>query len=82
MKEFTVYGYQHSETLPVVVQSLLGATCDSSLLDVKFEMNPLDKKCDQRVGLSARPLQIIYDAETIIQLLQVFKLPQDTNLSE
>lgn len=43
MKEFTVYGVHHDEILPVLVRSLLEPTCDSSLLDVKFEMNPLDK---------------------------------------
>lgn len=43
MKEFTVYGLKHSEILPVVVKSMLEPTADSSLLDVKFEMNPLDK---------------------------------------
>lgn len=40
------------------------------------------QRCDQRVDVAARPLQIVYDAETIIQLLQVFKLPKDANLSE
>lgn len=40
------------------------------------------QKCDQRVDVHARPLQIVYDAETIIQLLQVFKMPQNANLSE
>lgn len=43
MKEFTVYGYKHNSILPVMVKSLLEPTSDSSLLDVKFEMNPLDK---------------------------------------
>lgn len=40
------------------------------------------QRCDQRIGVNARPLHITYDAETIIQLLQVFKMPQNTNLSE
>ena len=82
MKEFTVHGAKQAEHLPVVVKSMLGHTGDTSLLDIKFEMNPLDKRCDQRVGIKARPLQIVYDAETIIQLLQVFKMPKDANLSE
>lgn len=82
MKEFTVFGYKQKDIVPVVVKSILGQTADSSLLDIKFEMNPMDKGCDQRVDVSARPLQIVYDAETIIQLLQVFKMPKDANLSE
>lgn len=82
MKEFTVFGFKQKELEPVMVKSLIGPCSDSSLLDIKFEMNPLDKKCDQRVGVKARPLQIVYDAETIIQLLQVFKMPKNANLSE
>lgn len=82
MKEFTVYGYKQNDYEPLMVKSILGSTTDSSLLDIKFEMNPLDKQCDQRVDVSARPLRIVYDAETIIQLLQVFKVPSTANLSE
>lgn len=43
MKEFTVFGYKQSDLAPVVVKSILGQTTDTSLLDIKFEMNPLDK---------------------------------------
>lgn len=82
MKEFTVFGYKQNDYEPLMVKSILGSTTDSSLLDIKFEMNPLDKLCDQRVDVSARPLRIVYDAETIIQLLQVFKVPSNANLSE
>lgn len=82
MKEFTVFGYKHDDYEPVMVKSILGQTTDSSLLDIKFEANPIDKRCDQRVDVYARPLQIVYDADTIIQLLNVFKMPQNANLSE
>lgn len=81
MKEFTVFGYKQSDFMPVMVKSILEPTSDSSLLDIKFEMNPLDQQCDQRVDIYACPLQIVYDAETIIQLLQVFKMPSNANLS-
>lgn len=81
MKEFTVFGYKQSDFMPIMVKSILGHKSDNSLLDIKFEMNPLDKKCDQRVDVVAQPLQIVYDAETIIQLLQVFKVPSNANLS-
>lgn len=82
MKEFTVFGYKQADYMPTMVKSILEPTSDSSLLDIKFEMNPLDKRCDQRVDVYACPLQIVYDAETIIQLLQVFKMPSNANLSE
>lgn len=82
MKEFTVFGHKKNDYLPVMVKSRIGGMVDTSLLDFKFEMNPIDKQCDQRVTVAARPLEIIYDAETIIQLVQVFKMPNNTNLSE
>ncbi len=37
----------------------------STLLDAKFETNPLDGECDTRVSLGARPLEIIYDAVSL-----------------
>lgn len=43
MKEFTVFGYKQADVVPVVVKSILGQTVDNSLLDIRFEMNPLDK---------------------------------------
>lgn len=43
MKEFTVFGYKRKDIVPVVVKSILGQSADESLLDIKFEMNPLDK---------------------------------------
>lgn len=43
MKEFTVFGYKQKDFVPVVVKSILGQTTDNSLLDIAFEMNPLDK---------------------------------------
>lgn len=82
MKEFTVFGDKQNEYTPIMVKSILGQTTDNSLLDIKFETNPLDKKCDQRIDIYARPLHIVYDAGTIIQLLQVFKVPSNANLSE
>lgn len=33
-----------------------------SLLNFNLETNPLDKKCDTRVIVESRPLQIVYDA--------------------
>lgn len=82
MKEFTVFGYKQADFMPIMVKSILESTTDSSLLYIQFEMNPLDKQCDQRVDVYACPLQIVYDAETIIQLVQVFKMPSNANLSE
>ena len=43
MKEFTVFGHKQTDHLPVMVKSRLDSIVDETLLDIKFEMNPIDK---------------------------------------
>ncbi|EDW71988.1 uncharacterized protein Dwil_GK10679 [Drosophila willistoni] len=82
MKELSVFGRQSKESnrIPLLVESKI--TDEFNLLDIFFETNPLDKLCDQRVKVVARPLQIVYDADTILSLLSVFKPPNDVTLSK
>ncbi|XP_055538544.1 intermembrane lipid transfer protein Vps13 isoform X2 [Wyeomyia smithii] len=80
MQELTISGLQQNDSLPTIVRSQLEGS--STLLDVSFETNPEDKLCDQRVVVTSRPLQIIYDAETIIQLTKVFKTPKTATISQ
>ncbi|EAT37516.1 AAEL010508-PA [Aedes aegypti] len=80
MKELTISGLRQGEVLPIMVKSQLEGS--DTLLDVSFETNPMDKKCDQRVVVTSRPLQIIYDAETIIQLTKVFTTPRTATISQ
>lgn len=80
IQTFTVFGVKQSEIVPMIC-SKLGAL-NTTLLDVAFETNPIDKLCDQRVHVSSRPLQIIYDAKTVIELARLFKPPKDLNFSQ
>ncbi|GLH17084.1 Vacuolar protein sorting-associated protein 13, partial [Gryllus bimaculatus] len=52
------------------------------LLDVLFELNPLDGKCDQRVQVSSRPLEIVYDAMSALKLADVFAAPQSQTVAQ
>lgn len=81
MQTFSVFGAQQGEMVPVMAKSKISST-DKTILDIAFETNPLDKRCDQRIEVSSRPLQIVYDAGTIIQLAQMFQAPKDLNLSQ
>lgn len=81
IQTFTVFGVKQSEIIPMIVSSKVGAL-NTTLLDVAFETNPIDKLCDQRVHVSSRPLQIIYDAKTVIELTHLFKPPKDLNFSQ
>ncbi|XP_052870380.1 intermembrane lipid transfer protein Vps13 [Anopheles cruzii] len=80
MHELTISGLKQGDILPIMVRSQLEGS--NTLLDVSFETNPADKKCDQRVVVNSRPLQIIYDAETIIQLAKVFQTPRTATISQ
>ncbi|XP_039957880.1 vacuolar protein sorting-associated protein 13 [Bactrocera tryoni] len=79
MHEIKLLGLHQDNVAPVLIESK--TTDELNLLDVFFETNPLDKKCDQRIRVSARPLQVVYDADTIIRLAKVFTPPK-ANLSE
>ncbi|XP_050667360.1 intermembrane lipid transfer protein Vps13 isoform X3 [Leptidea sinapis] len=77
MRAFTVTGVRQGNFDPHLVTSKEDSK-DANLLNVMFETNPLDGKCDQRVVVRARPLQIIYDAQTVIQIVDVFKPPTES----
>lgn len=79
MKEMKMTGISRNDYTPILVESIISD--EFNLLDIFFETNPLDSQCDQRIKVVARPLQIIYDAETIISLLDTFQPPTDVNLS-
>ncbi|XP_049870372.1 intermembrane lipid transfer protein Vps13 isoform X3 [Pectinophora gossypiella] len=78
MHTFTVSGVQQGDFLPLLVVSK-EVTQDVNLLNVLFETNPIDESCNQRVKVLARPLQIVYDAQTVIEIVEVFKPPTDSS---
>ncbi|KAH8253644.1 hypothetical protein KR032_006328 [Drosophila birchii] len=79
MRELKVTGLKSAGNAPLLIESKI--TDEFNLLDVFFETNPVDKKCDQRVKVVARPLQIVYDAPTVVALVAAFKRPEDVTLS-
>lgn len=50
------------------------------LFSFLFETNPLDQNCDSRVLLSLRPLKMVYDAQTIIKIINIFTV-QKSNVT-
>lgn len=49
-------------------------TSDSALLSVSYEKNPIDRLCGDRIIVKSRSVDIIYDARTIIELVDMFKV--------
>lgn len=78
MQEFSVSGLQQGNTIPRLVTSKQ-ITPGVSLLDVVFETNPLGSDCGQKIKVAARPLEVIYDAQTIIKIVEVFKPPSESS---
>lgn len=63
MGSFNIDGLMHDAVNPMIVKSLTDSSSD--LLDLEFELKPLDKSCDQSVRLIARPTEIVYDAVSV-----------------
>ncbi|XP_018341629.1 PREDICTED: vacuolar protein sorting-associated protein 13C isoform X1 [Trachymyrmex septentrionalis] len=55
---------------------------DCALLSVSYEKNPLDRLCGDRVVVKSRSVDIIYDAQTIKELVDMFKVQDSSTLSQ
>lgn len=80
MRELWVHGLHQKSFSPTLIRQQVKT--NDSLLCVEFESNPIDKECDQRVKVKSQPIQIVYDGETIIQLLKVFQTPKTATISQ
>lgn len=79
--ELATYGLKQNNLIPQLISSK-GEKENKALLDVVYETNPLDKSCDQSVYLNAEPIRIIYDAETINKIVEIFKMPESSALEK
>lgn len=82
-----VTGVAQEGHFPSLAYSLISKEEDAvdgsdSLLNVLYETNPLDRSCDQRVRVTAQPLELVYDAQTVIHILDVFNPPEKPSLSQ
>ncbi|XP_033127425.1 vacuolar protein sorting-associated protein 13A-like [Anneissia japonica] len=83
LNTFSVFGTPVGSEQPQMVESQnLEADKKVDLLEVEFETNPLDGSVDQRVKVLTRPLKIVYDSNTINQIVKFFEPPQDVHLEE
>lgn len=76
-----VYGVKQDGRIPALVKSQT-QTASEDQLTVNFETNPLDNSSDKSVRVRTRPLEIVFDGQTMLQLIDVFKPPADMNLSK
>ena len=65
MDEMVIYGIPTQSHVPALLTSQTGGG-NFPLVDAKFETNPMDGECDQRVNLTTRPVEVVYDAVRLV----------------
>ncbi|XP_057581269.1 intermembrane lipid transfer protein VPS13A isoform X2 [Hippopotamus amphibius kiboko] len=76
---FHVTGLPNNSTKPRLLSSLDDA---ASLLQIMFEINPLDESVAQRCIIEAEPLEMLYDARTVNSIVEFFRPPKEVNLAQ
>lgn len=74
-------GTKQDDHVPSLFNSHEHAT-DTVLLSVSYEKNPLDKLCGDRVIVKSTSVDIIYDAQTVIELVNLFKVQNSSTLNQ
>lgn len=70
LEHWYVTGLQQQGEVPSLIASL--GDSDSSLLSVRFEINPEDSTADQLLRVHSQPVEIIYDAVRLTQSLSLW----------
>ncbi|XP_042615951.1 vacuolar protein sorting-associated protein 13C-like isoform X8 [Cyprinus carpio] len=78
LERWNVTGLQQQGLVPSLIASVGGS--DSSLLSVLFELNPEDSTADQLLRVHSQPVEIIYDALTVISITEFFKTGKGVDL--
>jgi vacuolar protein sorting-associated protein 13A/C len=78
MQQLRMTGTSQNGQKPFLVFPLKTDT----LVSVLFETNPLDKLCNQRLKVFGKALEMMYDAETVICLSNIFKPPKELSLKK
>ncbi|XP_032688033.1 vacuolar protein sorting-associated protein 13 isoform X3 [Odontomachus brunneus] len=81
ISEMKLLGAMQDGRVPSLFISKHGSS-DSALLSVSYEKNPIDKLCGHRVIVKSRSVDIVYDAQTIIELVNMFKVQDSSTLSQ
>ncbi|XP_051973520.1 intermembrane lipid transfer protein VPS13C-like [Xyrauchen texanus] len=78
LEHWYVTGLQQQGEVPSLIASV--GDSDSSLLSVLFELNPENSTADQLIRVHSQPVEIIYDALTVISITEFFKTGKGVDL--
>ncbi|KAJ3592882.1 hypothetical protein NHX12_005220, partial [Muraenolepis orangiensis] len=76
LKHWFVTGLKQQGRVPSLIASV--GESESSLLSVRFELNPEDSAADQLLHVHSQPVEIIYDALTVNSMVEFFKTGKET----
>lgn len=76
-----LFGVKQNDYIPSLFNSEV-FNSDNVLLSISYEKNPLDKLCGDRIIVKSKSVDIIYDAQTIIELVKLFKIPNSSALNQ
>ncbi|KAG7211251.1 hypothetical protein KM043_010561 [Ampulex compressa] len=80
--EMKLLGTKQGENVPSLFNSKQQDSSDNVLISVSYEKNPLDKLCGDRIIVKSKSVDIIYDAQTIIELVNLFKVQDPSTLNQ
>ncbi|OXB81709.1 UNVERIFIED_CONTAM: hypothetical protein H355_010270 [Colinus virginianus] len=70
-----VTGMSQENCTPCLLSSrTIYSDSSTSLLSIMFETNPLDEGADQRLRIESQPLEIIYDAVSLLYVIETQKV--------
>lgn len=82
IKDLKLLGVKQEDNVPSLFNSDPDAGSEHQLLSFSYEKNPLDKLCGDRVIFKSSSVHIVYDAQTIIELIKLFKVQNASTLTQ
>ena len=82
INDLKLIGVKQGEKVPSLFNADKGQNPDKILFSVSYEKNPLDKLCGDRVIVKSTSVLIVYDAQTIIELIKMFKVQNPSTLNQ
>ncbi|CAK9800782.1 Intermembrane lipid transfer protein Vps13, partial [Anthophora quadrimaculata] len=79
INEMKLLGTKQNDQIPSLFNSHQHNN-DTALLYVSYEKNPLDKSCGDRIIARSKSVDIIYDAQTVIEIVNLFKVQNSSTL--
>ncbi|XP_043267936.1 vacuolar protein sorting-associated protein 13 isoform X2 [Venturia canescens] len=79
--DMKLFGVKQADYVPSLFNSIENNSNDV-LLAVSYEKNPLDKLCGDRIIVKSKSVHIVYDAQTIIELVKLLKVQNQSTLNQ